>query len=291
MLDGIPLIDVHVHAARLPTIKVPWELWVPRFTGLQERVAGLYDDSGTLVPERFHAYLDEEGVDLALVMTEYSPAVTGIQGLDDVLPLVEHDPGRVRFIAAINPYFHHPVGAELRRQLDAGAAALKVHPVHGGYPANDRRLYPAYALCEAEGVPVVIHAGTSNFPGASNRYGDPSYMEDVLRDFPGLTVLLAHGGRGWWYETAAFMALARPNVYIEISGLPPKNLPNYFERSGLQRLGPRMVFGTDWPAVPGIEANARAVADLGFDDATLRRILYGNALALYRLDGWTPPGG
>ncbi len=47
----------------------------------------------------------------------------------------------------------------------------------------------------------------------------------MFRDFPDLTVVLAHGGRGWWYDQAAFLALMRPNVWLEVSGLPPHRLP------------------------------------------------------------------
>ena len=41
------------------------------------------------------------------------------------------------------------LAAEVERQLAFGVVALKIHPVHGGFPANARELYPAYALCEA----------------------------------------------------------------------------------------------------------------------------------------------
>ena len=49
-----------------------------------------------------------------------------------------------------------------------GAAGLKIHPVHGGFCAADPMLYPAYQACEAEGWPVVVHCGTSSFPGSDN---------------------------------------------------------------------------------------------------------------------------
>jgi len=41
-----------------------------------------------------------------------------------------------------NPHLHYPVDAEVRRQLDLGAVALKVHPVHGNFSPNDREIYP-----------------------------------------------------------------------------------------------------------------------------------------------------
>ena len=109
-------------------------------------------------------------------------------------------------VANLNPHYHYPLVPELERQLGFGAVALKLHPVHGGFPPNDRALYTVYAYCAGHQVPVIFHVGTSVFPGSTNSYADPALIEDVLRDFPDLTVVLAHGGRGWWYEAAAFLA-------------------------------------------------------------------------------------
>lgn len=253
--------------------------------GTDDEIAGLYDEDGTLDPERFAGMLDAEGVDFALLMSEYSPRVTGIQPIEDLLPLAKHDPARVRLVANVNPHLHYPVAAEVERQLDLGAVALKVHPVHGGFAANDRQMYSAYELCRARNVPVVVHCGTSVFPGASNAYADPILLDDVLRDFPGLTVVLAHGGRGWWYDAAAVLALSRPNVWIELSGLPPRRLPDYYARHDLARLCRRFIFATDWPAIPGIARNARAVAALCPDEETQALVLGGNAIRVYSLDG------
>ena len=80
-----------------------------------------------------------------------------------------------------------------------------------------------------------IGRGTSTFAGSANAYAAPALLDPVFRDFPGLTVVLAHGGRGWWYDAAAFTALSRPNVWLEVSGLPPQRLPDYYGRS-LRRL-------------------------------------------------------
>ena len=110
---------------------------------------------------------------------------------------------------------------ELARQVSLGAVALKIHPVHGGFEARDRMLYPAYAWAQERQLPVIVHCGTSTFPGSSNSFADPVLLDDVLRDFRRLDVVLAHGGRGWWYDAAAFMALSSDRVWIELSGLPP----------------------------------------------------------------------
>ncbi|MGI5326957.1 amidohydrolase family protein [Actinomadura nitritigenes] len=282
MLDGLPLIDVHLHAARLPTLKPAWKQWAHDF-GDNTVLERVYDGSGTVVPEAFDAYLAEEGVDVALLLSEYSPKATGIQPIEDLLPLTRHNPARIKAIANINPHLHYPIEEELQRQLDLGAVACKLHPVHAGVAANDRSLYPAYELCQSAGIPLVVHCGTSTFPGSSNRFADPVLLDDVLRDFRHLHIALAHGGRGWWYDAAAFMALSNQHVWIELSGLPPSRLREYYAKHNWNRLTRRMIFGTDWPGVPGIARNARAIAALCPDQETAALVLAGNAARVYNL--------
>ena len=282
MLDGRPLIDAHVHAARLPTLKPAWRAWADQF-GDSAVLEEVYSGTGTVRPDRFDAYLAGQGVDVALLLAEYSPKVTGIQPVEDLLPLTGHPGGRCRLVANVNPHLHYPVDEELDRQLALGAVALKIHPVHGGFAANDRALYPAYALCQDARIPVVVHCGTSTFPGSSNSFADPVLLDDVLRDFRSLEVVLAHGGRGWWYDAAAFMALSSERVWIELSGLPPSRLRDYYAGHNWSRLTRRMIFGTDWPGVPGIARNARAVAGLCPDEQTASLVLAGNAARVYNL--------
>jgi uncharacterized protein len=281
VLDDHRLIDVHLHPAALPGLKLSWSTWVQSFDSPELRT--LYRPDGTVDPAAFDAHLAEQGVDVAVVLAEYSPKVTGTQAVEDFLPLVAQNPQRIRFAANINPHLHFPVEDELERQLGLGAVALKVHPVHGGFAANDRALYPAYAMCQERGIPVVVHCGTSTFPGALNQFADPMLLDDVLRDFPRLSIVLAHGGRGWWYDAAAFLAMTNPNVWIELSGLPPSRLQTYYARHNWPRLCRRMIFGSDWPGIPGIAANARAVAKLCPDDETVDRVLSENAAQVYRL--------
>lgn len=283
MLDGFVLVDAHLHAARLPSLKPAWRSWAHGF-GDADVIDRVYDDEGTIDPPAFDSYLAEQGVDAALLLSEYSPKATGYQLFDDLLPIVKHNPARMRPVANVNPHLHHPIADEVERQLGLGAVALKLHPVHGGFSPDDQALYPAYEVCRDRGVPVVLHCGTSTFPGSENRFADPVLLDRVLRDFPSVTLVLAHGGRGWWYDAAAFLALTQPNVWIELSGLPPRRLPEYYARHDLARLSRRFVFGTDWPGVPGIARNARAVAALCPDDETRALVLGGNASRLYGLD-------
>jgi predicted TIM-barrel fold metal-dependent hydrolase len=255
MLDGVRLVDAHTHVARLPTLSPDWQEWARTFGGAtpwQE----LFTAEGVPRPEQLDAHFAAQGVDTVLLFTEYSPKATGIQPVEDMVPLLEASE-RFRLVANLNPHLHYPVRRELARQVALGAVACKIHPVHGGFEARDRMLYPAYAWAEERGLPIIVHSGTSTFSGSTNSYADPALLDEVLRDFPDLHVVLAHGGRGYWYQHAAFLALSNPTVWLEVSGLPPQRLPDYYGLDTLRRLGEKMIFGTDWPGVPGVDRNAR----------------------------------
>ncbi|WP_199430495.1 amidohydrolase family protein [Qaidamihabitans albus] len=280
MIDGRTVVDAHVHVPRLPTLKPAWSEWAERFSGPHPwRTA--YDEHGTPDPARLDALFEAEGIDRALLFCEYSPRATGIQPIEDNLPIVRYNSERFRLVANVNPHLHHPLGAEVERQLDLGAVALKLHPVHGAFSPADRELYAAYRVCEERGVPVILHSGTSTFPGSRTSFGNPELLSDVVEDFPAVPFVFAHGGRGWWYDVAAFLALARDNVWLDLAGLPPKKLPEYYARFDFAKLAARCVFGTDWPGVPGAARNVRALAGLGLPEGVLRDVLAGNATKLY----------
>ena len=151
--------------------------------------------------------------------------------------------------------------------------------------ANDPRLYPIYEECAGAGLPVLFHAGTSVFPGAKLRYADPYTFDDIANDFPGLKMILCHGGRGFWYEIAFHLARTFRNVYIDVSGLPPGNLLGYFPK--LKRFPEKFLFGSDFPGVPGIRSNYETLSALIGDREIMNLIGSQNACNLFGL--WKSP--
>jgi hypothetical protein len=280
MIDGLVVVDAHMHVPRLSTVAPAWMQWAVDF-GQDSGWQDVFDADGDPVPARLDALLDAEGTDVALLFAEYSPRATGIQAIEDLLPVVAHNPRRYRLVANVNPLLHTPPAAEAERQLDLGAVAVKVHPVHGGFAAGRADMYPVYELCAARGVPVVVHTGGSIFPGSRSGAGDPKLMDAIAADFPGVQFVLAHGGRGPWYADAAAMALARDNVWLDLAGLPPKRLPAYYAGFDLAALAGKWIFGTDWPGVPGTARNVRALAGLGLSGEVLAAVLAGNAARVY----------
>src|ERR1700735_58578 len=144
--------DAHMHVPRLNTVTPAWMQWAVDF-GKDSPWRDVFGPDGDPVPARLDAFLAAEGVDTALLFAEYSPRATGIQPVEDLLPLIAHNPRRFRLVANVNPAVHSHQPAEAARQRDLGAVAVKVHPVHGAFRPDDAGMYPVYDLCAERGVP------------------------------------------------------------------------------------------------------------------------------------------
>ncbi|MBI3988372.1 MAG: amidohydrolase, partial [candidate division NC10 bacterium] len=250
------MIDFHLHLASRER-EYPWvRRWLSTFreTSGVERVLG---PDGVAEPEAMERLLEEAGVDYGVILAEYSPICVGTVTNEYVAEFCAKSRRLIPF-CNINPHLVTDPATELRRcVLDLGCQGLKLHPPHQHFYANDRRLYRLYATAEEFQIPVLIHTGSSVFKGSRVKYADPLFVDDVAVDFPDLPLVLAHGGRGFWYDQAFFLAQLHENVSLEISGLPPKNLLQYFPR--LERIAHKVIFGSDWPGVPGIGVNIEAL--------------------------------
>jgi hypothetical protein len=207
-------------------------------------------------PKAFLKYLDGNGVDRAALINYVAPEVIGLTPAVNqfVADYTKYDPKRLISCGSLHPRHSANIMADVEHILRLGIRMIKIHPPHQLLFPNDylngvKELEIIYRAAEANGIPVMFHTGTSIFPGARNKYGDPIYLDDVAVDFPKLKVLLAHGGRPLWMDTAFFLLRRHPNVYLDISGIPPKALLKYFPR--LDEIAHKTLFGTDWPS-PGI---------------------------------------
>src|SRR5437016_12674046 len=86
-------------------------------------------------------------------------------------------------------------------------------PSYNYVALNDRRIWPLYEACQALKVPVMVHTGWSAMPkGKMLAYDHPLYLEDVMVDFPGVTLVVVHTGCMWAEEGIFFMGKVR-NVW------------------------------------------------------------------------------
>jgi uncharacterized protein len=273
--------DCHVHINPL------WEMRPDAV-----RLLAHADPAGTRYlrePRAFLDYLDASGVERAVLVNYVAPEVIGYteKSNDFVSEYVRADPERLIAVGGIRPDHPDPDREVERLATVLGLRGLKLHPPHQLFRPNAYAdgtlpaLRSIYAACERLRLPVILHTGTSVFPRARNKYSDPLLVEDVALDFPDLTIVLAHGGRPIWMETATFLARRFPNVWLEVSGIPPSRLLDYFPR--LAQLAEKVLFGTDWPG-PGVKdigANLAAFRALPIPAEAQRRILEENPLKVF----------
>ena len=107
------------------------------------------------------------------------------------------------------------------------------------------------------------------------------HLDEVAVNFPELRIVMAHSGRGFWYDRAFFLSKLHNNLYMEISGLPPQNLLHYFPE--LEVNSDKIIFGSDWPGVRGIKENIDVIRSLPFKETTIEKILYRIAEKVLRI--------
>ncbi len=239
-------------------------------------------------PKAFLKHLDAAGVDRAVLINYVAPEVIGFtrEVNEFVARYVKEDPKRLIPCGSVHPRHTSNVLADMEQIVRLGIRMIKIHPPHQLLFPNDylhgvKELEIIYRAAEANGIPVMVHTGTSIFPGARNKFGDPIYVDDVAVDFPKLNILLAHGGRPLWMDTAFFLVRRHANVFLDISGIPPKALLKYFPR--LEEIASKTLFGTDWPGpgVPEIGKNLRDFRALPLSAEAREQILSKTALAIW----------
>ena len=265
------IIDFHVHTAHYSVMTPSYadllrQQWGDRYEWMVETYSS---------PEAFLGLMDEAGIDYAVILAENAPITAGTSDHDYVEGFCSRNPRLIPF-ACINPHLVARPAQELERLVkNHGFRGLKLHPTYQYYYPNDPLVYPMYAKAQELAIPVLLHIGSSVFTGARLKYGDPIYLDDVAVDFPYLSLVQAHSGRSLWYQSAFTIARLHTNVYMEVSGLPPQNLLNYFP--DLERIADKVIYGSDWPGVPTIRENIQAVKDLPISQDAKRKILGENA--------------
>jgi predicted TIM-barrel fold metal-dependent hydrolase len=274
-LANLKVIDFHIHIG----LKEHWHEWVHSFQkAAQSEYYERYEEM--IDPEKFSAYLKDHQIERAVILPEISPITTGIvsneyvfdfcQGKDILLPF-----------CTINPTLVNNLAQEFKKFIDRGAKGIKLYPSYNHFYPNESKIYPVYSLAEELGLPVLVHTGSSVFKGSKIKYSDPIHLDDVATDFPELPLLMAHGGRGLWYKRAFFLSRLHENLYLEISGLPPKNLLSYFP--DLEKNIDKCVYGSDWPGIKTIDCNIQAIKELPLEEASVKKILYDNASRILKI--------
>ncbi|KAB2881086.1 amidohydrolase [bacterium] len=281
----VKVIDIHIHIQ-------PWWQLKP---AILERMALGKENFDFLMdlmksPAKLIELMDRAGIEKVGLINYVSPDLMGFDDSSNDFSAQYQSFAPDRFIAfgSVHPRFTKDADADIHRLIhELGIRAIKVHPPHQLFYPNDylngmKNLEIVYRRCEEWGIPVMVHTGTSFFSGARIKYGDPISLDDVALDFPKLKIIMAHGGRPIWMDTAFYLIRRHKNMYMDISSIPPKKLlSDYFPR--LEAIADKVLFGTDWPGpqVEDMRKNADEFLSLPLEEETKLKIVRENALKLF----------
>lgn len=283
----MPLFDAHIHVQ-------PWDMIKPEVLRFFADQIPYRDEAAAVMkdPGRLLSLMDSEGVGKAVLVNYVAPEVMGFNpGINEfVAKYASACPERLVPVGSVNPRHTKDAGAETVRLIGMfGIRTFKIHPPHQLFAPNDYlgplpALRQFYEVAQENGAIVIIHTGTTTFPGARIKYGHPLAIDDVAVDFPDLKIVMAHGGRPLWCREAFYLLRRHRNVFMDISSIPPKRLldADYFPRLG--EVAERVLYGSDWPGmgVGSLGSNGRLIEGLPLTREAKEAILWGNAERVFR---------
>lgn len=249
LADLCPIIDLHGHS------------------GPYREFLVLGGDAGAMV-----ALMDRMGVQALVTAPHIAIGPSARDGNDVALGMVRAYPGR--FYGYAVPYPHEPekAGDELRRALDAGLTAIKLHPGIHQYRIVDPGYKVAFEVAAERGTFILTHTWK----------GDPmcstAMLADLAQEFPTVPVLMGHsGGRPAGFPEFIELARAHPNLYLDTTcsytfGTWVRRM---VEGAGLHKV----IYGSDIPFIDARYGLGK-VALSGLDDDALRAVLRENGRRL-----------
>lgn len=254
------------------------------------RSAGKAEAVGSRLPasaierslDRLLAEMDEAGIAVG-VITGRVRSVLGHVDNDDIARIVARHPDRFVAFAGIDPRDRHAACAAIDATMAAGFKGASLEPglLADAWHADDRRLYPVYAHCEAGRVPVLLMTGGNAGPDLT--YSHPAAIDRVAADFPGLTIIAGHGGWPWAHEILQ-VCFRRPNIHLSPDVYLNPGLPGAQEYVDAANgfLADRFLFGSAYP-FSALDDAMRAMAGLPFAPAVRAKVMHGNARRLLGL--------
>ncbi len=281
-------IDCHIHVLPLEMVKPAIREAILSSKSVDsEQYARVCRDASELI-----RILDAADVEKAGLMSYQSPRVIGVNNeqVEFIARYRSQYRDRLVQIGSANPVVDaHPVKTLEWLYSKLEVKIVKIHPVHQLYKPNAyrreegglARLEKMYEFLESHGIPVMVHTGSSIFPGAGLKYGDPIFLDDVANDFPHLQLIMCHAGRPVWMNTASVLMRKHPRMMLDLTGIPPKRLLEYIPK--LEEFQDRAMFGSDWasPGVKGIGENKQEFEKIEISAGAKRKILYDNAKRVF----------
>lgn len=193
-------------------------------------------------------------------------------------------------LAAFNPHQGSKSMRIVRNAITMqGFKGVTINPSNHGIPADHRKYYPIYSLCEEYHIPIWVQSSLNYSANSSGYIAHPNKLEKPLLDFPNLKIIAGHGG--WpWIDEVVTMLLKYKNLYVDTSAFTAntvlKNSTGWsvFLSYVNNRIQQQIVFGSEWLKLGQPLENCIAeIESWPLDERTKEKIYWENAADLFKL--------
>jgi predicted TIM-barrel fold metal-dependent hydrolase len=193
-------------------------------------------------------------------------------------------PGRFHLSMSVNPH----EGIDALRKMEAAKAehdivSAMIFP-SGLVPqaaVNDKKLYPIYMKCVELDIPMCINGGIVG-PRMPSWPQHVEHFDEVLYDFPDLTMVMMHGGEPWT-ELAVKLMLKWPGLHYMTSAFAPKHYPKAIIDYANTRGADKVMYCGYFPAGLTLERQVRDMPNVPFNDDVWPKFLRENAMRVFKI--------
>ncbi|HEY1279684.1 MAG TPA: amidohydrolase family protein [Acidimicrobiales bacterium] len=187
-----------------------------------------------------------------------SMSVDPNRGMDDIRKMVEN---------------HERFGIKAATAFPAGYVPQ--------VPINDRRFYPIYAKCCELDIPIFVCAGVPG-PRIKMACQHVELIDDVMYDFPDLTLVTRHGCEPWT-DLAVKLMLKWPGLHYSTSAFAPKYYPRAIVDYANTRGADKVIYAGYFPMGLSLERIFSELPNVGFKDEVWPKFLRENAARVLKL--------
>lgn len=263
------IIDFHTHAFSEIIVK---------------KAMGLLADTSDLEPvtdgtvKGLCEHMDKSGVDISVVLP-IATKPTQHKIINDWAASIRSE--RIYPFGTVHP-FGDDTMETIERIKSLGLYGIKLHPDYQGFFANDKRAYPVYDLCSQLDIPITFHAGFDPLC-PDTIHGSPEMFEQIHKDFPKLTMILAHmGGMYRWDMVEKHIAGTDGNIYLDTAVVANEIGINPLNRIINKHGADRILMASDCPWDDPLN-EIHMIENLDIPENDKEKILYKNACRLLNI--------
>lgn len=212
-----------------------------------------------------------------------------------VSAFVRRHPQKYIYFTSIDPLDADAMDQLRHEHIENGSRGLKLAPIYQGLPPLDERYLAMYEYCEREGLPVLLHMGTTFTSGVPIDYTRPFYIDEIACRFPELRLVIAHIAHPWEGEALAVIRRNR-HVFADVSALYYRPWQFYNSMMLATEYGctHKLLFGSDYPAtttggsVTGVMHANDVIEGSGLPripEEILSQVVHSDSLALLGIEG------